>query len=289
MQSGSEVAREAGHMILMDNNFGSIVKGIELGRTVYDNLKKVCIYLLPAGSFSEMLTVLANVFIGIQPPLSSFYMIIISICTDVFASTSLIYEKSEGEVMKRPPRNMQTDRLVDGKLVFYAYGVIGIIDTIAAWTIFLWYMNDQGIPPKALLLAYDKWPTDNSTLWYGYNADYLNDHLYVGQSLFFVTLVVCQFGNLLSIRTRRASIVQQNPLWGPKKNLRLFLAMTVAIATMVFVTFLPWFQDTFNTRYADARYASAAIGFGAFILLFDETRKWFVRNRPNSIVAKVAW
>ena len=126
MQSGSEVAREAGHMILMDNNFGSIVKGMELGRTVFDNLKKVCIYLLPGGTFNEMLTVFVNVYFGIPAMLSNFQMLCISCLTDVAVSIALVNEKPEENVMFRPPRRAN-ERLVNLKLLLYAYLVPGII------------------------------------------------------------------------------------------------------------------------------------------------------------------
>src|SRR4051812_40323985 len=100
----SDVAREAGHLILMDNNFNSIVKGVELGRLVFDNLKKVCIYLLPGGTFNQMLTVFVNTYFGISPMLSNFQMLCISCLTDVSVALALVYEKPESNVMQRAPR-----------------------------------------------------------------------------------------------------------------------------------------------------------------------------------------
>ena len=78
----------------MDDNFGSIIIGIENGRLVFENLKKVLIYQLPAGTWCEMLTILANVLFGLPTPLSSFLMITISVFTDVANALTLINEKS---------------------------------------------------------------------------------------------------------------------------------------------------------------------------------------------------
>lgn len=221
--------------------------------------------------------------------MSAFCMIVVSVFTDVYMSTALIYEKAEDDIMSRPPRNLQGDRLVNAKLLFYAYGVIGTLQTISAWFIFLWYMNEQGVSPSHMFLAFDKWPTSDDQTYVGKSGKELNEALNTAQTLFFVTLVILQFFNALSVRTRKASIFQQNPFWGEKRNLRILAAEVCAIATMIFVTLLPWFQDTFNTRYAPVQYAIAAVGFGAFILCFDETRKYIVRNYPHSIIAKLAW
>jgi magnesium-transporting ATPase (P-type) len=73
--AGTDVAKEAANMILLDDNFASIVRGIENGRLSFENLKKVVSYLLPAGSFSEATPIIANVFLGMPLPLSSFLMV----------------------------------------------------------------------------------------------------------------------------------------------------------------------------------------------------------------------
>ena len=75
MGSGSDVALEAASMVLLDSNFSSIIVALKQGRTVFENLKKVCLYLLPAGSFSELMPVLVNLFMGVPLPLSAFLMV----------------------------------------------------------------------------------------------------------------------------------------------------------------------------------------------------------------------
>ncbi|OBZ69103.1 Sodium/potassium-transporting ATPase subunit alpha-1 [Grifola frondosa] len=111
MGSGSDVAKEAASMILLNNDLSSIVVAIEMGRLVFDNLKKVIIYLMPAGTYTEFMTVFANVFLGMQLALSSYLQVCFSITNDVVMSISLMYEKPEADLMLRKPRNARTDRL----------------------------------------------------------------------------------------------------------------------------------------------------------------------------------
>lgn len=98
---GSDVSKEAANMVLLDDNFTTIVRGIEEGRLLFDNLKKVLCYLLPAGTFSEILPVLAFVFLGMPQPLSTFLMIVICVGTDMCGSLGLVNEHAELDIMRR--------------------------------------------------------------------------------------------------------------------------------------------------------------------------------------------
>jgi len=197
MGSGSELAREAADIILLDSNFASIVVGIRNGRLVYDNLKKVLIYLLPAGTFAELMTVLATIFIGLPGALSGFQMIVISCVTDVFCAMSLIYEHAEADLMLREPRSITGERLVNPQLFLHAYLFTGIFNALCAFGMFFYYMSSEaGIPIGDLVFAFDKFADG----FHGYSQDELNEILWTGQTVYFVTLVISNFGNLLSVR-----------------------------------------------------------------------------------------
>ena len=124
-----------------------------------------------------------------------------------------------------------------------------------------------------------------------------------------------QFGNLLSTRTRRRSIFQSNPFSGPTKNLYLFGAMFISLMTALIILHVPFFNDVFFTRYNDfyfsyfwcskkkkinisskhsirpvpVQFYFFPLGFAAFILMMDETRKLLVRSYPKSIFDRLAW
>ncbi|CCM01088.1 uncharacterized protein FIBRA_03136 [Fibroporia radiculosa] len=121
MGAGSDVAKEAAAMILLNNDFASIPVAIEMGRLIFDNLKKVIIYLMPAGSYSEFIPVFCNAFLGMQIALSSYLQVCFCILNDVFMSISLMYEKPESDLMLRKPRNARTDRLTDWRFFIQVY------------------------------------------------------------------------------------------------------------------------------------------------------------------------
>ncbi|KAJ2638411.1 hypothetical protein GGF44_002801, partial [Coemansia sp. RSA 1694] len=193
MGGGSEVAKEAADMVLLDNNFASIVVAIENGRLVFENLKKVLLYLLPAGSFSEFVPMLLNMSLGVPLPLSVIFMIIICMLTDVWASISLMYESPESDIMLRAPRNPKKEHLVDLKFFTQAYGFIGIVEALFAHIIFFVYMYwHGGFTPGQLFLAFDKWTQGG---FGGKDQDTLNALLSTGQSVYFLSLVILQWGN----------------------------------------------------------------------------------------------
>src|SRR5690606_33480821 len=98
------------------------------------------IYLLPAGSWSEIWPVILNIFFGVPLPLSAFLMIIICVFTDALLSLSLIMEKEEFDLLFLPPRNHRKDRLVNLKLYLQAYIITGFLETTAAHAMYFLYM-----------------------------------------------------------------------------------------------------------------------------------------------------
>ncbi|KAJ4384096.1 hypothetical protein N0V86_000941 [Didymella sp. IMI 355093] len=282
MGSGSDIAIEAADMVLLDS-FAAIVEAVQYGRLVYDNLKKTIVYLLPAGSFSELWPVVTNVAFGIPQALSSFLMIIICCLTDCAAAITLAYEKPEADLMLRPPRNPRKDRLVNTRLIFHAYFFVGLIQCFLAFTMAFWYMETQGVPFTAMWLKYGSYDPP-------YDADYINEKFNTASSIYFVTLVVMQLFNLLATRTRRLSLFQQPPLFNKDtQNWLLFPAMVFAIVIVFIFCYIPGLQDTIDTRQVPVEhwFLPAAFGFG--LLMLDEARKYCVRRWPQGLLAKIAW
>ncbi|OAX77218.1 hypothetical protein ACJ72_08486, partial [Emergomyces africanus] len=217
--SGSDIAIEAADMVLLDS-FAAIVEAVKYGRVVFDNLKKTIIYLLPAGSFSEFWPVMANVALGVPQILSSFLMVCFPfLFTDAAGAITLAYEKPESDVLLRPPRVPKKDRLVDARLIFYAYGFIGVYECAMSFIMAFWYMERRGIPFSALALKYGNLDSK-------YDRDYVAEITNKASSIYFVNLVVMQFFNLLAVRTRRLSIFQQPPIFKKQsKNPSIFIAM----------------------------------------------------------------
>jgi sodium/potassium-transporting ATPase subunit alpha len=283
--SGSDVAIEAADLVLLDK-FDSIVDAIRLGRLVFQNLQKVIAYLLPAGSWSEIWPVLMNVFFGVPLPLSSFLMIIICVFTDLFLSMSLIMEKEEFDLLDLPPRNHKRDHLINFKIYGQSYLFIGVMETLCAHSMFFLYMyRTAGIPFHALVLAFENY----SDGFYRYSQAELTNFNNVGQCVYFVTLVILQWGNILSVRNKRMSILQADPVRKSRRNPWLPLAMLVSLVIAIFVTEVPGLQRLFNTARVPLEYWFIPLALALGILVMDELRKLLVRLFPKSLIAKVAW
>ncbi|KAF3398055.1 Sodium/potassium-transporting ATPase subunit alpha-1 [Penicillium rolfsii] len=282
---GSDVAIEAADLVLLDR-FDSIVEAIRLGRLVFQNLQKVIAYLLPAGSWSEIWPVIMNVFFGVPSPLSSFLMIIICVFTDLFLSLSLIMEKEEFDLLSIPPRNPKKDHLINTRIYGQSYLFVGVMEAISAHAMFFLYMwKAAGIPFSDLIFAFEKY-TDG---FHGYSQDQLNNFNNVGQCVYFVSLVIMQWGNILSVRSKRMSLLQADPIRPARRNPWLPLAMLVSLVIAIFVTEVPGIQSLFGTASVPIEYWFIPLGLALGILVMDELRKLLVRQFPKGPVAKISW
>lgn len=283
--SGSDVALEAADLILLDK-FSSIVDGIRLGRLVFQNLQKVIAYLLPAGSFSEIWPVILNVWFGVPLPLSVFLMIIICVFTDLSVSLSLLAEKEEFDLLSLPPRNHKKDHLINFKIYGQAYLFIGIMETLCAHAMFFFYMwKYAGIPLSGLFFAFEAY----SDGYYGHTQDELNNFVTTGQCVYFVTLVFLQWGNVLSVRNKRLSIFQADPIRKQRRNPWLVVGALASLVIAIFVTEEPGLQALFGTASIPIEFWFIPIPLGLGILMMDELRKLCVRAFPKGPIARVAW
>lgn len=120
MGSGSDVAKNAADILLLDDNFSSIINGVEEGRRMFDNLKKSIAYTLTANA-PEIAPVIIYLILELPMPLSSILMLAICLGTDLYPAISLAYENPELDIMERNPRSPIRDHLVGKKLISFAY------------------------------------------------------------------------------------------------------------------------------------------------------------------------
>ena len=293
MGGGSEVAIEAAQVVLLDNSFDSILIAIENGRLVFENLRKVVLFLLPAGSFADLIPILLNIYLGMPLPLSAFQMIFISCLTDVAPSLAMMLEKSEGNIMYKMPRVVGRDHLVDWRLLLYAYFFLGIFESTLSIFMFFFYLNMYGgLKPSQVFFAYDKWNTScvlsnttigNATLtyscYYGYNGTDLKILQNVGQTVTFVTLVILQtFGNVFITRTHRLSLFQSFPLFKEYRNWWLFVAQFISVILMLFVIYVPWCNSVFDTAPIPIVFYFIPLCFCVCFITLDEIRKLILRQ-----------
>ncbi|KAG2140832.1 hypothetical protein BD769DRAFT_1693257 [Suillus cothurnatus] len=285
MGSGSDVAKEAAALILLKNDFASIPVAIELGRLVFDNLKKVTMYLMPGGSYAQFMAILANVLLGMQMPLNPYQQTCYSITNDVIMSIPLMYEKPEWDLMQRKPRNARTDRLTDWRFFFHIVLFYGLMLWPCAMAMWFLYMDQQGLSFEKVILTFNQWGDG----WQGYTVGQLSQFVNVGQGIYYVTVAIGQCGTLLAVCNRRVSILQSNPLWGPRRNLLLLVGMVGTILICIVNLYGAGFQQVFGTTPIPGMYWGLPFTFALGILLMDETRKAIVRTYPKSFIAWLAW
>jgi len=275
MGSGSEVSKEAADLIILDDRFTNVVLGVQHGRRCLANLKKVIIYLLPAGSWSEMLPVMTNVFLGMPLALSSFLMIVICCCTDVGPSLAMVYEKPESSIMRSPPRRIGKDHLVTGKLILNAYLFIGMIEAGVAYATFFSYFACHGKKTSDLLFKFGATPDGTST----------------GQCFYFYALVVMQFGNALTSRTAKISAFRHSAFVGSTRNLRFLLAFVVSAVVFLVTCYVPFIQAGLSTTGLTANWQPLLIPWlGAAVLVCsNEARKVIAEWYPGGCMARTLW
>lgn len=152
--AGSDVSKEAADMILLDDNFASIVSGVEEGRLIFDNLKKSIAYTLTS-NIPEITPFLAFIIVQLPLPLTTVLILCIDLGTDLLPAISLAYENAESDIMRRQPRDSKVDRLVNRRLISFSYFQIGVIQALAGFYCYLVVLGDFGLTGNVLPMLDD--------------------------------------------------------------------------------------------------------------------------------------
>merc|ERR1711981_862415 len=144
--AGSDVSKQAADMILLDDNFASIVTGVEEGRLIFDNLKKSIAYTLTS-NIPEISPFLLFILCDVPLPLGTVTILCIDLGTDMVPAISFAYENPELDIMERYPRSAKRDHLVNAKLISFAYLQIGITQASAGFFTYFYMLHDYGLRP----------------------------------------------------------------------------------------------------------------------------------------------
>ena len=147
-KAGTTIAKEAADVLLLDDNIGCIVSGVEEGRLLFENIKKSVVYTL-AANMPEVGALLGFFVLQVPLPLSIVLMLVLDLCTSVLPAVTLAYE--EAELMQRKPRNAQVDNLVSWKVLAYGYAGIGTIELLAGFVTYFTVMRSYGFSLQVLL------------------------------------------------------------------------------------------------------------------------------------------
>lgn len=253
--TGTDVARNAAHMILADDNFATIIAAIEQGRNIYNNIKKSVIFLL-ASNVGEVITMVLAILIGMPAPLMATQLLWINLLTDTLPAIALGMDPGDPDVMKQTPRSPNESFFAHGAAQRIIIGgtAIGLLTIGAFW--FGYY--EHGYSP------YDKQVPANI-------------HEYA-RTMAFMTIICCQLFYSFTFRHSVKSIFQT----GIFSNKYLVGAVVLALALQLLVMGLPVLQKAFRLQMLDLQGWTYALGLGIVPVILSEILKLFKRARRIS-------
>jgi magnesium-transporting ATPase (P-type) len=247
---GTDAAREAAAMVLADDNFASIERAIEEGRTVYDNLKKAILFLLPV-SAAEAAVIVIAIVAGMVLPITPLQVLWVNMVSAVALGLAFAWERAEGDIMRRPPR--RTDEpLLTGFMVWR----IGFVGTLLLLGVGLLFLQEQA--------------RDDTTIEFA-------------RTLAVNTLVVGEIFYLLSARFFYAPSYTFGALFG---NRVVLLFIAVAVVLQLLLTYVPVMNHLFGTEPLDAAAWGRCLAVGLAVFVLVEIEKLVVRRRLSGHMAE---
>lgn len=240
--TGTDVSKEAAHMILLDDNFATIVKAVREGRKIYDNIRKFIKYLLTTNS-GEIWTLFLAPLAGLPIPLLPIHILWINLVTDGLPALALSVEPEEGHVMKRPPRHPRES--------FFAQG----LGLHAIWV---------GLLMGVVMLVAQAWFIGaGNPRW---------------QTLIFTLLCLMQLAHVLVIRSEKESLFRQGLL----SNKPLLGAVSLTFVLQMATIYVPVLNPIFKTEPLSLEELSWAVGLSCVIFVAVEIEKWIKRIRDRA-------
>ncbi|XP_040275689.1 sodium/potassium-transporting ATPase subunit alpha-3 isoform X1 [Bufo bufo] len=286
--AGSDVSKQAADMILLDDNFASIVTGVEEGRLIFDNLKKSIAYTLTS-NIPEITPFLLFIMANIPLPLGTITILCIDLGTDMVPAISLAYEAAESDIMKRQPRNPRTDKLVNERLISMAYGQIGMIQALGGFFSYLVILAENGFLPSHLIgirLNWDDRTVNDLEDSYGQQWTYEQRKIveFTCHTAFFVSIVVVQWADVIICKTRRNSVFQQG-----MKNKILIFGLFEETALAAFLSYCPGMDIALRMYPLKPSWWFCAFPYSFLIFIYDEIRKLILRRHPGGWVEKESY
>jgi magnesium-transporting ATPase (P-type) len=244
-RKGTEAAKEAAEMVLADDNFASIAHAVEEGRTVYGNLKKAIVFILPTNA-AQAGMVLISILLGLTLPITPVQILWVNMVTAVTLALALAFEHPEPEAMRQPPRNPNEPLLT--RFMLWRIAFVTVFLVAGSLGLFLWEI-ERGVPIEVARTA-------------AVNA-----------------LVMSEIFYLFNCRRLTAPVVGWTGFFG---NRAVLIAIGVLVVLQGLFTYLPVLQALFATAALDAAAWGRIFLFGIIVYSVVEIEKAVIRgnNKP---------
>jgi Ca2+-transporting ATPase len=237
--TGTDVAKEASSMILLDDNFATIVKAVREGRKIYDNIRKFIRYLLTTNS-GEIWTLFLAPFVGLPIPLQPIHILWINLVTDGLPALALSVEPEERGVMQRPPRHPKESVFAQG------------LGAHAVWV---------GLLMAGVTLSLQAW------------AIHIGDSHW--QTMVFTTLCFLQLGHVMAIRSEKESLFTQGVLTNKLLLASVALTFVLQLATI----YVPALNPVFKTEPLTMRELAVVLALSTVVFIAVEIEKYIRRKK----------
>jgi Ca2+-transporting ATPase len=252
-RSGTDVAREASELVLLDDSFASIAAAIELGRSIYDNIRKFLTYIF-SHNIAELTPILAASAVGFpHVPLTALQVLAIDLGSDVMPALALGLEPPEPGTMDRPPRSPRANLFSWGLARRFLF--LGSIQAAGVVFAFFWKIHESGLSFSAIHAG--------------------NPYYVEAMTMTQAGIVVSQFFNGFAVRTERQSVFRV----GLFSNWRLVAAQFFALGMIASISYAPPLQALFHTGPLSVADWALLFGFGLVLFCAEEARKLIVRRR----------
>jgi Ca2+-transporting ATPase len=239
--TGTDVAKEASHMILLDDNFATIVKAVKEGRRIFDNIRKFIKYTMTSNS-GEIWTIFLAPFLGLPIPLLPIHILWINLVTDGLPGLALAVEPPEKNIMDRPPRHPKESIFAHG-MGYFMFWVGLLMGAVCIFTQ-AWFL------------------TAGNTKW---------------QTMVFTVLCLSQMGNVLAIRSEKESFFKL----GLFSNKPLFWAVLITFILQLATIYVPFLNPVFKTSPLTLKELGITLMLSSIVFFAVEINKWFSVRRDN--------
>lgn len=241
---GTEAAREASDIVLTDDNFASIVAAVHEGRTVYENIRKAVVYILPT-SFGEAGLIILAVLLGQALPITALQILWINLVTEATLSVAIAFDPAEPDLMRRPPRRRDTPLI--SRFLIWRIGFVAGLMTLAGWLLFAHFLAAGSVETARTVVV---------------NG-----------------LVACEIGYLLNCRRLRQPVLGWRALTG---NRMVLVSIAGVIALQLLFTYAGFMQALFGSVPLGWGEWGLVMSLGLLLFAVVEVEKWLTRRiRPG--------
>lgn len=256
--SGTDAAKSAADMILLDDNFSSIVDAIEEGRAVFDNIRKFLAYILTS-NVPELVPYLAFALFRIPLALTVPQILLIDLGTDIVPALGLGAEKPRAEIMQRAPRSKK-ERLIDNGLLLRAFCFLGVMEAVIGMSTFFFVLERGG--------------------WHYNEPLATHSILYLQATTATLTaIIIAQIANVLLCRSRENSLFKVSPFSNPI----IIIGIAIEIMILGIINYTPLGNKLFATSALDWEIWFYILPFSCGMIFMEEIRKYWVRNHLGGL------